>query len=132
MLLTDVNLLLIVEKGIRDRTCYAIHRYAKAKNKYMKDYDPSKESLFLMYWKVNLYGWEMCLKKTKVELVLLTDVNMLLMVEKGIRDRMCYAIHKYAKAITNTWKTMIQVQNHHFLCTGMPTIFMDGQCHKSL
>ena len=37
-------------------------------------------------------------KKTKVELELLTDVDMLLIVEKGIRDELCHAIYRYAKA----------------------------------
>ena len=39
-------------------------------------------------------AWQACLKKTKVELELLTDIDMLLMVEKGF----CQAIHRYAKA----------------------------------
>ena len=30
-------------------------------------------------------AWEACLKKTEEELELLTDIDMLLMVEKGIR-----------------------------------------------
>ena len=34
-------------------------------------------------------AWQACLKKTEVKLELLTDINMLLMVEKGIRERMC-------------------------------------------
>ena len=38
-------------------------------------------------------AWQACLKKTKVKLELLTDVNMLLMVEKGIRGGICHAIH---------------------------------------
>ena len=38
-LLTDINVLLIVEKGIRDRICHTIYRYVKANNKYMKNYD---------------------------------------------------------------------------------------------
>ena len=42
--------------------------------------------------------WQACLKKTEVELELLTDIDMLLMVEKGIRGGMCQAIHRYAKA----------------------------------
>ena len=33
------------------------------------------------------------LKKTKVGLELLTDIDMLLMVKKGIRGGMCHAIH---------------------------------------
>ena len=39
----------MVEKGIRGRICYAIHQYAKARNKYMKDYDTNEESLYLKY-----------------------------------------------------------------------------------
>ena len=38
-LLTDVDILLMVEKGIRGGICHAIHRYEKANNKYMKNYD---------------------------------------------------------------------------------------------
>ena len=53
-------MLLIVEKGIRRGMRHAIHRYVKANNKYMKDYDKNKESPCLKYWYVNdLYGWEM-------------------------------------------------------------------------
>ena len=37
------------------------------------------------------------LKKTKVKLDLLTDIDMLLMVEKGIRSGICHAIHRYVK-----------------------------------
>ena len=37
-LLTDINMLLMVEKGIWDGICHAIHRHAKANNKSMKDY----------------------------------------------------------------------------------------------
>ena len=36
-------MLLMVEKGIRGVICDAIHRYAKATNKYMKDYDKNKK-----------------------------------------------------------------------------------------
>ena len=37
-------MLLMVEKGIRGGISYAIHRYAKPSNKYMKEYDKNKES----------------------------------------------------------------------------------------
>ena len=43
-LLTENDMLLMVEKGIRGGICHAIHRYAKANNKYMKNYDINKES----------------------------------------------------------------------------------------
>ena len=56
-LLTYIDMLLMVGKGIREQICHAIHQYAKANNKYMKDYDKNKESPYLKYWDVNsLYG----------------------------------------------------------------------------
>ena len=45
-----------------------------------------------------------CLKKTGIKFELLTDVVMLSMTEKGIRDGICHAIHKYAKANNNYMK----------------------------
>ena len=44
------------------------------------------------------FAWQACLKKTEVELELLTDIDMLLMVEKVIRGGMCQAIYRYPKA----------------------------------
>ena len=43
-------------------------------------------------------AWQACLKKTGVELELLTDYDMLLMAEEGIRGGICHSIHRYAKA----------------------------------
>ena len=34
----------MVEKGIREGICHAIHRYSKANNKYIKDYYKNEES----------------------------------------------------------------------------------------
>ena len=57
-LLTDIDMLVMVEKAIRGEMCHAIHCYTKANKNYMKDYEPSKESSYLMYWDVkNLYAW---------------------------------------------------------------------------
>ena len=36
MELTDPKMLLMVEKDIRGEICYAVHRFANAKSKYMK------------------------------------------------------------------------------------------------
>ena len=56
-------MLLMVEKGIRGGTCHAIHRYAKANNKYMKDNNKNIESLYLMYLDVSKqYRWGMSQK----------------------------------------------------------------------
>ena len=52
-LLTDIDLLLMVEKGIRGGICHTIHEYAKANNKYIKDYDKNKQLPYLKYWDVN-------------------------------------------------------------------------------
>ena len=45
--LTDIDMLLMVEKGIRGGICQAVRRYTKANNKYMKNYDKDKESIYL-------------------------------------------------------------------------------------
>ena len=59
-LLTDTNMLLIVEQGTRGGICEAIHSYAKANNKYMKSYDKYIISSYLMYLDANnLYRWAM-------------------------------------------------------------------------
>ena len=56
-------MLLMVEKETRDGICHAIHRYAKANNKYMKNYDKDMESSYLTYLDANnLYGWAMSQK----------------------------------------------------------------------
>ena len=57
---TDIDMLLMVEKGIEEEyvTCYA-----KANNKYMKDYDKNKESSYFQYWYGNnLYDCAMSQK----------------------------------------------------------------------
>ena len=58
-LLTDIEMLLMVEKGIWGRIIQAVKRYVKANNKYMKDlYSPDEESIYLQYLDANnLYGW---------------------------------------------------------------------------
>ena len=43
-------------------------------------------------------AWQACLKKKNIELELLTDYDMLLMVEDGIISGICHSIHRYAKA----------------------------------
>ena len=62
-LLTNYDMLLMVEEGIRGGICHSIHRYAKANNKYMKNYNNNEESSYIQYLDSNnLYGWVMSKK----------------------------------------------------------------------
>ena len=62
-LLIDVNMSLMIEKGITGRIYHAIYRYLEANNKHMKNYDENKESLYIMHLDANnLYGWAMSQK----------------------------------------------------------------------
>ena len=53
----------MVEKEIRGGICHVTHKYAKANNKYMKNYDKNKELSYIQYLDANnLYGWAMSQK----------------------------------------------------------------------
>ena len=56
-------MLLMVEEGIRGGICHSIHRYAKANNKYMNNYDENEESSYIQYLDANnSYSWAMSQK----------------------------------------------------------------------
>ena len=72
-------MLLMVEKGIRGGICQGTHRYAKANNKYMKNYNNKIESSYLAYLDGNnLYEWAISQK---------LPVNGLKLVEKSRLSR---------------------------------------------
>ena len=67
----------MVEEGIRGGICHSIHRYAKANNKYMKNYNSNEELSYIQYLDANnLYGWEMS-KKLPVNGFKWTDNNII-------------------------------------------------------
>ena len=59
-LVTGIDMLLMVDKGISWGIFHSVNRYAKANKKYMKDFDKSKESSYLTYCDLNnFYRWAM-------------------------------------------------------------------------
>ena len=58
-------------------------------------------------------AWQACLEKTGVKLELITDYDMLLMIEKGIRCGICQARNRYAKANNKYMKNYDKNMTHH-------------------
>ena len=82
-LLTDYDMLLMVEEGIRGGICHSIHRYAKANNKYMKYYNKNIESSYIQYLDIqyldanNLYGWAMSQKLSRNNFKWVEDTSII-------------------------------------------------------
>ena len=62
-LLTDYDMILMTEKGIRVGISQSTYRHSKANNRYMKNYNKNIESSYIEYLDANnLYGWAMTQK----------------------------------------------------------------------
>ena len=58
--ITEANMYLFIEKGLRGGISMVSHRHAIANNRYMQNFDPSQPDSYLMYLDSNnLYGWAM-------------------------------------------------------------------------
>ena len=59
-LITDPDMYLFIEKGLRGSISMVSHRHAIANNPQMENYDPEQPTSFLQYLDANnLYGWAM-------------------------------------------------------------------------
>ena len=59
-LLKNPDMSLLVDEGMRGGISQISNRYAKANNPYLRDYDASKESSYIINLDAtNLYGWAM-------------------------------------------------------------------------
>ena len=58
--ITEANMYLFIEKGLRGVISMVSHRHVIANNRYMQDYNPEQPTSYLMYLDSNnLYGWAM-------------------------------------------------------------------------
>ena len=86
-LLTDYDMLLIIESGIKGGICQSMHRYAEANNRYMKNYNKNVPSSYLEYLDaINLYGWEMSEKLPVDGFKWIEEDNLSKFNEKIIKD----------------------------------------------
>ena len=69
--------------------------------------DPSK------FLSASGLAWNAALKKTKVKLDLLTDIDMLLIVERGIKGGICHSVYRYANANNKYMKSYDKIKNRH-------------------
>ena len=113
-LLTDYDMLLMIKEGIRGGICHAVHRYAKANNRYMKDYDKSKESSYIQYLEANnLYGAVMSEKLPINEFKWVNDIS-------GINEKFVKSYDKkkiVTKVIYSKLMLIIQVNCINYIVT---------------
>ena len=73
-------------------------------------------------------SWDAILKMTGIELELISDINIHLFIEKGMRRGIFFTLLKdLVKQIINTWNFMIIVIQANVLHIRMQIIYMVGQ-----
>ena len=100
---------------IKNRAEYH-HLYVQSDTLLLADgFENVRNMCLKIYWLDFTYfaPWQACLKKTEVKLELITDYDMLLMIEKGIRGGICQATHRYAKENNKYIKNYDKKMNHH-------------------
>ena len=77
-LLSNADMLLMIESGIRGGIATISHRHVKANNEYMgTEFDPAKESKFVSCLDANnLYGWAMSKQLPTSGFKWMTDVEL--------------------------------------------------------
>ena len=84
------------------------------------------------YFSASGLAWDASLKLTKVQLELLSDPDMLLMIESGIREGIAQYLTAMLKPTTSTWElSSILLRNLNSSRIYMLISFMVGQCHSN-
>ena len=84
-LITDINMLLMIESGMRGGRCHVMYSYVEANNKYINNYDENKESSFLSYLDAsNLYECPMIKKRPVCSFMWIKNVSRI--DEEFIKD----------------------------------------------
>ena len=65
---------------------------------YLKPFETCALKYMILSFSTQGFAWQSALNKTKVKLDFLTDIDMLLMVDRGIRGGICHTIYRYMKA----------------------------------
>ena len=66
--------------------------------KYLRPFETCALKYMTLSFSTQGFAWQSALNKTKLKLAFLTDIDMLLMVDGGIRGGICHATYRYVKA----------------------------------
>ena len=114
-LIENYDMILKIEKGIRGAICKETHRYAKANNKYIKNYNKNILSPYIEYLDANnLYGWAMSQKLPvndfkwirKEELSKFNEDFVINYDENGNIGYFCEVDLEYPRKLFNTYQDL--------------------------